>query len=358
MAAAAFALAGCAGLGNPAPGENDTALYATSQSNLTSLSEVIEQHPNDPQAYNMRGSVYGEAGRNEQALADFSKAVSLDPNYAQAYANRALIYRKTNRLDLALADDNKALAIDAAYSPAYLGRGIVYREEGKSSLALGDFNHDGKLDFATSGNLLALGNGDGTFQAPTDIVVNPPSTGFSGIAAGDINKDGWTDLVLTNNAVPYNDVFVLLNNQHGGFTQVPTNFGATTTQPILVDLNGDGDLDLLLEGGGVYVGNGTGEFTFKTDLPGVPGSFGGIIAVMDVNGDGIPDLLATGFDTLAVALGNGDVTYAAPFYIGTGPSPGDILVANLHGQSPKAGRPDIVAPDTSGGVMVLLNLTK
>ena len=43
-------------------------------------------------------------------------------------------------------------------------------------LVLGDFNHDGKLDFATSGNLLALGNGDGTFQTPTAIVANPPST--------------------------------------------------------------------------------------------------------------------------------------------------------------------------------------
>ena len=129
---AAFALAGCTTLGNPPAADNDGPLYATSQSNLTSLSEVIEKHPEDPQAYNMRGSVYGEAGRNDQALADFNKAIGLDPNYAQAYANRALIYRKTNKLDLALADDNKALAMDASYVPAYLGRGIVYREQGKS----------------------------------------------------------------------------------------------------------------------------------------------------------------------------------------------------------------------------------
>jgi hypothetical protein len=226
-------------------------------------------------------------------------------------------------------------------------------------VVLADFNHDGKLDFATSGNLLALGNGDGTFQAPTAIVANPPTTGFSGIAAGDINNDGWTDLVLTNNAVPYNNAFVLLNNQHGGFTQVPTNFGATTTQPILVDLNGDGNLDLVLEGGGVFVGNGTGTFTYRTALPGVPGgSNGGVIAVADVNGDGIPDLLVTGFDTLTVSLGEKGVKYATPFYIGTGPAPNDILVANLHGQSATKGLPDIVAPDGSGGVMVLTNLTK
>src|ERR1022692_1260968 len=226
------------------------------------------------------------------------------------------------------------------------------------SIVLADFNHDGKLDFATSGNLLALGNGDGTFQAPAAIVANPPSGGYFGIAVGDINNDGWPDLVLTNNGIPGYDVFVLLNNHEGGFTQVPTNFGATTSQPILVDLNGDGNLDLVLEGGGVYVGDGTGKFRYQAALPGVPGSFGGIVAVADVNGDGIPDLLVTGFDTLTVSLGKGGATYAAPFGIGTGPAPNALLVANLHGQSPTKGVPDIVVPDANSGVMVLLNRTK
>src|ERR1700733_2002684 len=75
FAVAILALAGCTTLGNPAASDNDAPLYATSQSNLTSLSEVIDKHPEDPQAYNMRGAVYGEAGRNEQALADFGKAI-------------------------------------------------------------------------------------------------------------------------------------------------------------------------------------------------------------------------------------------------------------------------------------------
>jgi hypothetical protein len=64
-AVAALALAGCATLSGPSASDNDTALYATSQSNLASLSEVIQKHPEDPQAYNMRGAVYGETGRND-----------------------------------------------------------------------------------------------------------------------------------------------------------------------------------------------------------------------------------------------------------------------------------------------------
>src|ERR1700719_4820920 len=124
---AAFALAGCTTLGNPPAAENNDPAYATAAPNLTSLSEVIEKHPNDPQAYNMRGSVFGEAGRNEQALADFNKAISLDPNYTQAYANRGMVYRKTNKLDLAQADYDKHLSLDAGQATAYVCCGMVER---------------------------------------------------------------------------------------------------------------------------------------------------------------------------------------------------------------------------------------
>jgi hypothetical protein len=228
-------------------------------------------------------------------------------------------------------------------------------------LALGDFNHDGKLDFATSGNLIALGNGDGTFQTPTPIVSNPPTGGFASIAAGDFNGDGWPDLVL--GASGDTPLYVLLNNQHGGFNQVPATFGQGTLQIVPANLNNDGNLDLVLAtfgGAWVYLGNGKGGFTESAELLAplnrldVPA----LVMVAEVNGDGIPDVGVLGGDTIAIFLGKGNGTFAAPFYIGTGPSPGDILAENLHGQAPSAGLSDIVAPDVSRGVAVLINKTK
>jgi hypothetical protein len=230
------------------------------------------------------------------------------------------------------------------------------------SLVIADFNGDGKLDFVTTGNLLALGNGDGTFQAPTALMANPPTGLFSGIAVGDINNDGWPDLALVNESYQ-DDLTVLLNNQRGGFAATSTSNGGSLDQVILADLNGDGNLDLLVGSFGessleIYLGNGAGTFTSLTTLQGLLEAESGIGSVADVNGDGIPDILLSGLTSIGVFLGQGGATYATPFYIGTGPSPGSILVENLHGQSPKTGLPDIVVPDTSGGVIVLLNLTQ
>jgi hypothetical protein len=80
--------------------------------------------------------------------------------------------------------------------------------------------------------------------------------------------------------------------------------------------------------------------------------------VADLNGDGIPDIGLMEAGTLGIFLGNGDGTFQSPFYIGAGPNPGDIQPVNLHGQPASAGRPDLVAPDISGGVMVLINTSK
>src|SRR6204780_1910066 len=143
ITSAAIALGGCSmtlGSLTNAPEPKEEPAQITSSANISSLGETIKNNPDNPQAYNMRGSVLGEAGKTEEALADFNKAISLDPNYGQAFANRGLVYRKTRRLDQAIDDYNRALALDTNYAPAYLGRSMVYKARQQEAEALEDFN--------------------------------------------------------------------------------------------------------------------------------------------------------------------------------------------------------------------------
>jgi hypothetical protein len=239
---------------------------------------------------------------------------------------------------------------------AYLGNGDgTFTQKSTTSIPTGgyvvlaDFNHDGKLGFATSGNLLAVGNGDGTFQTPAPFITSPPIGGFYDIVAGDLNADGWPDLLLTN---PFNQyIYVLMNNKRGGFKEIviePQLFTAPA-QTVLADLNGDGNLDavigVLAGGAEIWLGNGRGGLTYTGALT---SSVSGPnpVAIGDVNGDGIPDVCLLEGGTVAAFLGNGDGTFQPQIGIGAGPAPGGILVENLHGQSPSAGLPDIVAPDS------------
>lgn len=228
-------------------------------------------------------------------------------------------------------------------------------------VVLADFNNDGKLDFATSANLLALGNGDGTFQTPAPFIASPPYGGFYYIAAGDLNGDGYPDIVLTN---PFNVyIYALINNQKGGFTPniIQPILFSSPSNLVLADVNGDGNLDALIGEIGdevqIWLGNGQGGLTYLDTLAN-PAGEPGTIVVADVNGDGIPDILLLEVQTLGILLGEGNAVFEPQIGIGLGPSPANILVANLHGQAAAAGLPDIVAPDYAWGLAVLVNLTK
>ena len=169
----------------------------------------------------------------------------------------------------------------------------------------------------------------------------------------DVNKDGKQDLVVVQSDGTVN---VLLNPATGAFADWKITSSNTTAvlNPTVVyaraqaiDLNGDGypdlvALDLVNNALFVYINNHKGGFNdpIENDITLSTGatfnSNGGDALAVDVNHDGIPDLVVTGFyaaennytytTTVSVLtmLGNGDGTFAAPLAEQTATFNGDI----------------------------------
>ncbi len=99
-------------------------------------------------------------------------------------------------------------------------------------MALVDFNGDGHLDLALAEQSVPdvqvmLGQGDGTFGAPSVVPVSPSPVGVAttgAVAAHDVDGDGRLDLVFTFGTILY----VYLGDGHGHFAPSPL----TTASPL------------------------------------------------------------------------------------------------------------------------------
>jgi Bacterial Ig-like domain (group 3)/FG-GAP-like repeat len=125
-----------------------------------------------------------------------------------------------------------------------------------------------------------LNNGDGTFGMYMPVTLSTPPDNDGGPAAyvmgyGDVNGDGKPDLILTLTDTAANvDAMVLLGNGDGTF-QPQTNLilygeiGLPANQAPSIsveDLNLDGKQDLIFGNGEVALGNGDGTFVLSTPL--------------------------------------------------------------------------------------------
>jgi len=242
---------------------------------------------------------------------------------------------------------------------------------GPGAFAVADINGDGKADLVFADNNLignalpvyftALSNGDGTFAAPVPYAfpqVSPAgdydvALTVSGMQIANFTAGGNNGLIFvfsdqyggTGVTTPYIEGFAVLPGNGDGTFKAPvitTTFsGATANTTALLpqivstaDFNGDGKADLLvtvqsftiatgataqLE---LFLGNGDGTFKAPATIstaanPDVNGSSLVPCAVADFNKDGKPDVACLGETSagqaqLAVSLGNGDGTFAAP----------------------------------------------
>lgn len=185
---------------------------------------------------------------------------------------------------------------------------------GPNSIASGDLNGDRKLDIAVThlggfgelngGVKIALGNGDGTFATVQTVRTNASP---DSVSMGDFNGDGKMDLAVSLEVSRYEwDVEIFLGNGDGTFG-APSALGLSdsfVTGVAAADFDLDGKPDLAVsEGGSRALGlRGKGDGTFESVLSGVIG--GGRMIVADLDGDGFPDMFSPSQNGFMAVLRN------------------------------------------------------
>jgi len=233
---------------------------------------------------------------------------------------------------------------------------------GTKSIAAADADGDGDLDVllgidsgGPSRLLLNLVNvGDGTF--PTSIALPGSSAGHtSSIAAADVDGDGDLDVLLGNYGSPS---LVLLNAGDGTFLMsIELPGGSANTYSIAAaDVDGDGDLDVLVGNWGslshVLLNAGDGTFPTSVELPG-GSEYGSSIAAADVDGDGDLDVLLVNYDSPSLVLLNaGDGTFLTSIELpGVSTSTNSVAAADMDGD----GDLDVLLGNYGSPSLVLLN---
>ena len=176
-----------------------------------------------------------------------------------------------------------------------------------TSLAIGDVDGDGDLDMVVGNwgqfgqqNRLYLNNGTGTFTDATAQRMPVDDDYTSSLVLGDVDGDGDLDMVVGNRL----QNLLYLNNGTGTFTDttaqrmpVDTDYTEWLT---LGDVDGDGDLDMGVGNNRLqnllYLNNGTGTFTDATAqrMP-VAIEFTASLALGDVDRDGDLDMVVGNF---------------------------------------------------------------
>jgi hypothetical protein len=126
----------------------------------------------------------------------------------------------------------------------------------------------------------------------------------SGVAAGDVDGDGWCDLFLAGIDRPSVLYRNLGNWRFGDVTSEAGSeiacAGQASSGAVFADVDGDRDLDLLVNGVGrgtrLFLNDGKGHFREATAAWGLRGGTGGMsLALADIDGDGWLDLYAVNY---------------------------------------------------------------
>ncbi|AIZ65488.1 hypothetical protein PK28_17790 (plasmid) [Hymenobacter sp. DG25B] len=194
---------------------------------------------------------------------------------------------------------------------------------GPGTIAAVDVDNDGDLDVLTSnweeGTIsVRMNNGQGVFSGTQQVAVKQKP---NSITTGDVDGDGDMDMLIPNwgmactaDGCPVPTVSIRLNDGKGIFSgsqNVTVLKGPT--EVVAADIDSDGDLDFVVscqEAISIRFNDGKGNYSLGKDMlldpsVGAPTTFANITST-DVDGDGDIDLiLPDGEETVGIYLNNG-----------------------------------------------------
>jgi hypothetical protein len=310
-------------------------------------------------------SIFLGNGAGGFTLAHSYSTLGSVPIHDAVYGLVAADLRGNGHLDLLAIDPNNGIDV-------FLGNGdgtfvaptaaVPIPSPGNSnSEAVADLNHDGKLDLVVAsenngdGIYVLLGNGDGTFQTPV-FYQQGSNSGAMAVAIGPLTKTSHGDVVMGTG----NGVYVYLNNGDGTFKTPPALYGPSWTNSIVfADVNHDGKNDLVVSSsssGAVWFMPGNGKGGFATALAFATAGQPNNVVVADFNGDKKLDFATSNAagEWISVGLGNGDGTFRASQGNGYGWSNpiNGIATADINGD----GYPDVVMANGGTGVGISVQL--
>jgi S1-C subfamily serine protease/lipoprotein NlpI len=113
---------------------------------MADYNKAIQLDPNSPFPYGGKGVIFATKGDYSHAIESVSAGLRLNPNDSQMYTLRGDSYSKIERFDLAIADYNSAMKIDPKSELALAGRGQSYFQIGELDRAIVDLSRAIQLD--------------------------------------------------------------------------------------------------------------------------------------------------------------------------------------------------------------------